>query len=213
MGATYRGPMSIGGQMFGQVAPVQQNQNYRIPVPQTDVRYYQERAGQASSMDKVIGTTSAPSSAHRLTGFTPDGYAIWEKAPEPTPAPSGGGGGGGGGASPQQQLQIASLTKEAEAYRAQAEKTISEAQAKIAELSNEELQRQKATELQNRLAIQAQASQARGSMAPNLKIATSAQTPQTAGTQAFRRRKDQFTMAPIQSTAGINVPSGSVLNI
>lgn len=137
--------------------------------------------------------------------------AAWNKLPK-TPAPK-----QSQQAAPQDQLQIAQLTKEAQEYRSQAEKTISEAQAKIAELSNEELQRQKATELQQRLAIQAQAqsqaSQARGGMAPSLKIATAAQTPQTAGTQAFRRRKDQFTMAPIQSTAGINVPTGSVLNI
>ena len=143
-----------------------------------------------------------------------DGVPIYGQV-QAAPAPSGGGGGGGGGGAPapQQQLQIAQLTKEAQEYRAQAEKTIGEAQAKIAELSNEELQRQKAAELQNRLSIQAQANAARGAMAPSLKIATGSQSPQTAGTQAFRRRKDQFAPAPIQSTAGINVPTGSVLNI
>ena len=131
--------------------------------------------------------------------------AIQPPAPAPAPAPP--------APAPQQNLQIAQLTKEAQEYRAQAEETIGEAQAKITELSNEELQRQKAAELQNRLSIQAQASAARGAMAPSLKIATGSQPPQTAGTQSFRRRKDQFAPAPIQSTAGINVPTGSVLNI
>ena len=83
-----------GGQRFGRVAPVV-NTRRGAPVTRTDVRYYQERAGQAQSMQKVIGTTSAPSSSHQLTGFTPDGYAIWEKQAAPAPAPSGGGGGGG----------------------------------------------------------------------------------------------------------------------
>ena len=116
-----------------------------------------------------------------------------------------------GAPSPEQQLQIAQLTEEAQAYRTEAERIIGEAQATIANLSDEDLQRQRAAELQNRLAIQAAASQARGMEAARLKIATAA--PQTAGTQAFKRRLDQATMAPIQSTAGINVPTGSVLNI
>ena len=143
-----------------------------------------------------------------IRGQGSQNYFVVADAPQqqaaPAPAPA-------AAPAPQQQLQIAQMSKEAEEYRAQAEKTIGEAQAKIAELSNVELQRQKAAELQNRLAIQASASQSRGMMAPSLKIASA--TPQTAGTQAFKRRRDQATMAPIQSTAGINVPTGSVLNI
>ena len=201
-----------GGQTFGRVAPVVNTRRGSTPT-RTDVRYYQERAGQAQNMQKVIGTTSAPSSDHQLSGFTSDGYAIWEKKPAPTPAPSGGGGGGGGAPSPSQQMAIASLTKESEAYRQQAEQTIAEGQARIAELEDEELQRQRATELQNRLAIQAQASQARGAQRASLQIAPASQTSRTAGTQAFRRRRDQFRLAPIQTTAGVNVPTGSVLNV
>jgi len=126
-----------------------------------------------------------------------------QAAPAPTPAPD--------APSPEQQLQIAQLTEQSEAYRKQSEEQLAAANATIANLSNEELQRQRAAELQNRLAIQAASSQARGMAAPSLKIASA--TPQTAGTQAFKRRRDQVTMAPIQSTAGINVPTGSVLNI
>ena len=124
-------------------------------------------------------------------------------APAPAPAPP--------APAPQQQLQIAQLNEQSEAYRKQSEEQLAAANATIANLSNEELQRQRAAELQNRLAIQAASSQARGMAAPSLKIASA--TPQTAGTQAFKRRRDQATMAPIQSTAGINVPTGSVLNI
>jgi hypothetical protein len=126
-------------------------------------------------------------------------------APAPAPAPS--------APSPSQQLQIASLTKESEAYRAEAEKTIAEGQARVAELENEELQRQRATELQNRLAIQAQQSQARGMSTASLQISPASQTSRTAGTQAFKRRTDPVTLSPIRSTTGINVPTSSVLNI
>ena len=126
-------------------------------------------------------------------------------APAPAPAPS--------GPSPQQQQAVAQLTKESEAYRAEAEKTIAAGKARVAELENVELQRQKAAELQNRLAIQAQTSQARGAAQASLKIAPASQTAQTAGTQAFKRRRDQMRLAPIQSTAGINAPANSVLNV
>ncbi len=200
-----------GGQSFGRVAPAQQYRRGSTPV-RTDVRYYQERAGQAQSMQKVIGTTSAPSSSHQLTGFTPDGYAIWEKQAAPAPAPSGGGGGGGGGGNAAAQ-QLAQLTAQSEAYRKEAESAIEAGKLRIAQLEDEELQRQKATELQNRLAIQSAASKARGQAQASLKIAPASQTAQTAGTAAFKRRGDRMRLAPIQTTAGINVPSGSVLNV
>jgi hypothetical protein len=114
---------------------------------------------------------------------------------------------------PTQNLQIAKLTEQSEAYRKQAEQSIAEGQSRIAELENEELQRQKATELQNRLAIQAASSQARGATQANLKIGAASDTSRTAGTSAFKRRRDQMRLAPIQSTAGINAPASSVLNV
>ena len=200
-----------GGQQFGRVAPAQQYRRGSTP-GRANVRYYQERAGQAQSMQKVIGTTSAPSSSHQLTGFTPDGYAIWEKQAAPAPAPSGGGGGGGGGGNAAAQ-QLAQLTAQSEAYRKEAESALEAGKLRIAQLEDEELQRQKATELQNRLAIQSAASKARGQAQASLKIAPASQTAQTAGTAAFKRRGDRMRLAPIQTTAGINVPSGSVLNV
>ena len=202
-----------GGQSFGQVAPSRLIGPQGRPIPnvaRTDIRYYQERAGQAQSMQKVVGTTSAPSSAHQLTGFTADGYAIWEKQAAPTPAPAPA---PAAAPAPTQNLQIAKLTEQSEAYRKQAEQSIAEGQSRIAELENEDLQRQKATELQNRLAIQAASSQARGATQANLKIGAASDTSRTAGTSAFKRRRDQMRLAPIQSTAGINAPASSVLNV
>ena len=126
-------------------------------------------------------------------------------APAPAPAPS--------GPSPQQQLADAQLTKESEAYRKEATAAIEAGKLRIQQLEDEDLQRQKAAELQNRLAIQAQTSQARGAAQASLKIAPASQTTQTAGTQAFKRRRDQMRLAPIQTTAGINAPASSVLNV
>ena len=200
---------AMGG-TFGRVAPVQRNARGQA-LARTDVRYYAERKPLLKNMQKVVGTTSAPSSDHQLSGFTPDGYAIWEKkpapapapqrsAPAPAPAPSG---------PSARELQI---TKEAEAYREATEKQLAEADKTIALLKDEGEQRRLAAELQNRLQIQAQASARRGQQQASMKIGSAA-TPRTAGTQAFRRRRDQFRLAPIQTTAGVNVPTGSVLNV
>jgi hypothetical protein len=201
-----------GGQSFGRVAPVQQYRRGSSPV-RTDVRYYQERAGQAQHMQKVIGTTSAPSSDHQLSGFTADGYAIWEKKPAPAPAPAPAPSRPAPAPAPDYSAQIKELNEQAAAYRKQAEEIIAQGEAKVKELEDADLQRQKATELQNRLAIQAASSQARGQAQASLKIAPASQTAQTAGTAAFKRRGDRMRLAPIQTTAGINVPSGSVLNV
>jgi hypothetical protein len=109
-----------------------------------------------------------------------------------------------------QQLMI---TQQAEAYRKQAEATIQAAQLQIKGFEEREERQRQATELQKRLATQAQVSSARGGAAASLTIAQSAPTESTAGTQAFKRRGRRQQLAPIQSTAGINVPSGSVLNV
>ena len=124
-----------------------------------------------------------------------------QSRPAPAPAPSG---------SSARELQI---TKEAEAYRKEATAALEAGKLRIQQLEDEDLQRQKAAELQNRLAIQAQTSQARGAAQASLKIAPASQTAQTAGTQAFKRRRDQMRLAPIQTTAGINAPASSVLNV
>ena len=97
-------------------------------------------------------------------------------------------------------------------YQAQAEATIEAGRMQIAALEDQRAQQQAATELQQRLAIQAGTSQARGGAAASLKIAPGGDTASTAGTQSFKRRPRQ-RLAPIQSTAGINAPASSVLNV
>jgi hypothetical protein len=143
----------------------------------------------------------------------PQGVPVYGKV-QAAPAPSGGGGGGdGGGGSSAAAQQLAELTSQSQAYRKEAEAAIEAGRLQISQLQDQELQRQKAAELQNRLAIQAQTSQARGAAQASLKIAPASQTAQTAGTQAFKRRRDQMRLAPIQTTAGINAPASSVLNV
>jgi hypothetical protein len=142
----------------------------------------------------------------------PQGVPVYGKV-QAAPAPSGGGGGGGGGGSSAAAQQLAELTSQSQAYRKEAEAAIEAGRLQISQLQDQELQQQKAAELQNRLAIQAQTSQARGAAQASLKIAPASQTAQTAGTQAFKRRRDQMRLAPIQTTAGINAPASSVLNV
>ena len=97
-------------------------------------------------------------------------------------------------------------------YQAQAEATIEAGRMQIQALEDERAQREAATALQQRLAIQGAASQARGGAAASMKIAPGGDTASTAGTQTFKRRPRQ-QLAPIKSTAGINVPTASTLNV
>ena len=109
-----------------------------------------------------------------------------------------------------QQLMI---TQQAEAYRRQAEATIQAAQLQIKGFEEREERQRQATELEKKLAIQSQVSAARGGQAASMKIAQAAPTESTAGTQAFKRRPRRQKLAPIQTTAGINVPTGNTLNV
>ena len=189
-------------------------------------RYQQYVAKQTDTLNRSQYTIAENLAKQQIRATTPQGGYNWyqlakkteevakelfkqpqQAAPAPAPAPD-----------PEdpaetQNLQIAKLTEQSEAYRKQAEQSIAEGQSRIAELENEELQRQKTTELQNRLAIQAAFSQARGATQANLKIGAASDTSRTAGTSAFKRRRDQMRLSPIQSTAGVNVPASSVLNV
>ena len=132
----------------------------------------------------------------------PQGVPVYGKV-QAAPAPSGGGGGGGGGGgSSAAAQQLAELTSQSQAYRKEAEAAIEAGRLQISQLQDQELQRQKAAELQNRLAIQAQASQARGAAQANLKIAPASQTAQTAGTQGFVRRSNQFGITRRSTSTG-----------
>ena len=167
--------------------------------------------GEVPKGKTLIGTEYIPATPYQrnrparpaqtlyIYGDTPQ-----QAAPTAAPAPA--------APSPAVQ-QLAQLTSQSQAYRKESEAALEAGRLRIQQLENEELQRQKPAELQNRLAIQAQTSQARGAAQASLKIAPASQTAPTAGTQAFKRRRDQTRLAPIQSTAGINAPASSVLNV
>ena len=104
------------------------------------------------------------------------------------------------------------INEESERLRAEAEEKLAQAEKELAAMKDEELQAQKAKELQQRLAITSAANIARGQMQANLQIAPASQAPRTAGTQAFKIRKQR---APIKSAYGsrVNVGQSSTLNV
>jgi len=167
-------------------------------------------------MSEVIGTTTAPSAQHQFAGTTPDGYAIWKKA-EPAPAPSGGGGGGGGGggsAPAAPQLQISEAAKK---YREEADAKLAEAQKLLDDFKIEQNKAAEAKKLQEQMAIRAQgtlaSNLAMSQRKPSLQLSPASQTPQTAGTQPFKRRRLQVMTPGSQVTSGLNIGSANLLNV
>ena len=151
------------------------------------------------------GLSIAPGPGKAVVAYSKSGVPIYG---EVQAAPSGGGGGGGGAPAPapapgpDYAAQITALNQQAADYRKQAEEIIAQGQAKVKELEDADLQRQKAAELQNRLAIQSAANQARGQMGANLQIQPAGQIPATAGTEGFKRRANQFGMTRRSASTG-----------
>jgi len=201
-------------------APIAPNPNLgQRNAPRTSssvLRYYQERQPLLKNMSEVIGTTTAPSAQHQFAGTTPDGYAIWKKA-EPAPAPSGGGGGGGGGggsAPAAPQLQISEAAKK---YREEADAKLAEAQKLLDDFKIEQNKAAEAKKLQEQMAIRAQgtlaSNLAMSQRKPSLQLSPASQTPQTAGTQPFKRRRLQVMTPGSQVTSGLNIGSANLLNV
>ena len=202
-----------GGHTFGKVGPTQPSRRGQ-PVRQTDVRFFQERGPHLKNMEKVVGTTSAPSSDHRLTGFTPDGYAIWEKQATPTPPPAPAPAPAAPASSSPQQLQI---TAEAKKYREESEAKLAEAQTLLDNFKIEQNKAAEAKKLQEQMAIRAQgalaSNLATSQRKPSLQLSPASQTPQTAGTQPFKRRRLQVMTPGSQVTSGLNIGSANLLNV
>ena len=74
-----------------------------------------------------------------------------------------------------------------------------------------------ARKLQEKLAIQSQATaasnMARSQMAPNLQIQPASGTPQTAGTQGFKRRQPIQMLNKTGGLTSLNIQTPSTLNI
>lgn len=82
-------------------------------------------------------------------------------------------------------------------------------QFKIQQAAAEERQRLAAEAQRQQMLTMARRDRAAG-RAPNLQIRGAGETPRTAGTQGFRRRKDQFRITPFQGIGGIMSSVGQV---
>ena len=101
-----------------------------------------------------------------------------QSAPAPAPAPA---------PNPAVQ-QLAELTAQSQTYRKEAEKKLTAADLRIKELEDEDLQAQKARDLQQRMQIVSAANQAMSQRQANLQIAPATKLPTIGGTQQFKRR-------------------------
>ena len=109
------------------------------------------------------------------------------------------------------------LSPESLAYRKEADAKLAEAQGILDQFKIEQNKADEARKLQEKLAIQSQATAAsnlaRSQMAPNLQIQPASGTPQTAGTQGFKRRQPIQTLNKTGGLASLNIQTPSTLNI
>ena len=118
-------------------------------------------------------------------------YRPSSSSSSPAPAP----------AAPQ-QLQISQASKD---YRAETEKLLKEAQKARDQFKADQEAAVKAQAI-------AAANQGRGTQAANLQIQPASYTPQTAGTQPFKRRRDQFKInTPAYS--GLSISQSGMVNV
>jgi len=132
----------------------------------------------------------------------PQQQAAPAAAPAPAPSPS------------PQQLQI---TAEAKKYREESEAKLAEAQKLLDDFKIEQNKAAEAKKLQEQMAIRAQgtlaSNLAMSQRKPSLQLSPASQTPQTAGTQPFKRRRLQVMTPGSQVTSGLNIGSANLLNV
>ena len=108
---------------------------------------------------------------------------------------------------------------QADIYNQQREDFMSAADAILKGIQDEYARQQQAMETARKLQIQSQATMAanmaRAGQTPNLQIQPASGTPQTAGTQSFRRRSTQFapTTAAGSVLAGLNLGQTGMVNV
>ena len=112
---------------------------------------------------------------------------------------------------PQQQQQAEEVVETTPDYGQQIADAMAAADKRMEELMNQFKIQQDAAEERQRLAAEAQQQQMltmqrrdrAAGRTPNLQIRGAGETPSTAGTQGFRRRSNQFRIAPFQGLGGI----------
>ena len=113
-----------------------------------------------------------------------------------------------------QQVQ---LTAESQKYREEADAKLAEAQKLLDDFKIEQNKAAEAKKLQEQMAIRAQgtlaSNLAMSQRKPSLQLSPASQTPQTAGTQPFKRRRLQVMTPGSQVTSGLNIGSANLLNV
>jgi hypothetical protein len=139
----------------------------------------------------------------------------WTKAPEPTPPPAPEP--APAPAPPPPPPAPPQLSPESVAYRAEADTKLAEAQKMLDDFKIEQNRAEEARKLQEQMMIKSQAAMASNlamsQRTPNLQISPASQTPQTAGTQPFKRRKLQMMQPGSQILSGLNIGTSNLLNI
>ena len=129
-------------------------------------------------------------------------------APAPAPAPA-----APASSSPQEPQ----LTDAAKKYREESEANLAKAQKLLDDFKIEQNKAAEAKKLQEQMAIRAQgtlaSNLAMSQRKPSLQLSPASQTPQTAGTQPFKRRRLQVMTPGSQVTSGLNIGSANLLNV
>ena len=134
----------------------------------------------------------------------------------------------------EQDPKYAEMAKQQQAYQQQLQATAAKTQADVAKqlkivqseksavskmtqeytamLQEEADRRVKAQEEARVSAATSAANQARQGQAANLQIQPASSTPQTAGTQAFKRRKDQFKITK-PAYSGLSISQSGMVNV
>ena len=102
------------------------------------------------------------------------------------------------------------IAEQAKSERTAAEKMMSD----YRDMLIQEADTKRAAQEQADIALRtSEANRAMSGRAPNLQIAAASQTPQTAGTQPFKRRKLQMMQPGSQTLSGLNIGTSNLLNI
>jgi hypothetical protein len=117
----------------------------------------------------------------------------------------------------QAPLAAPELSPEAQAYRAEADAKLAEAQNILNAFKIEQNRAEEARKLQEQMQIRGQATlaanMAMSQRTPNLQISPASQTPETAGTQPFKRRRLQMMQPGQQVASGLNIGTSNFLNV
>ena len=140
--------------------------------------------------------------------------ALFGNRQQPAPAPARAPAAPAPSSPSPQQLQI---TAEAKKYREESEAKLAEAQKLLDDFKIEQNKAAEAKKLQEQMAVRAQgtlaSNLAMSQRKPSLQLSPASQTPQTAGTQPFKRRRLQVMTPGSQVTSGLNIGSANLLNV